>query len=238
MNLVIRIIFFLLLSGSATTAFSQEPSAEKIFDRYVEAMGGANALAAIQSRESEGEVTMGWVTIRTHSVLVRPNLFLDSMKVLGVFGGDSGYDGKRAWMRKRSDVKIVDGDDLKRAIRGHSLDWNLQFKHWYPSLRVLPDDVVDGVAVHCVEAIADNKDREVWCFDAQTGLLKQMEGKVKDDDGKMVPAIFKISDYRKVDGIMLPFKAEGSSNGKSFTSTVTSVVQNRKVPRVVFPEAK
>ncbi len=228
----------LLCLVSASVAHAQALTADQVVDRYIEGMGGARALAAIQSRETEGEVKMGWVTIKTHSRLERPNHFVDSMKMLGVFVGDNGYDGKRAWARKRSDVKQVEGDDFKRAIRGHSLDWNLQFRNWYPNIRLLPDSEVDGTPVHSIEAIADNKDREVWRFDAETGLLRQMEGMVKDDDGKMVPAVFKLSDYRKVDGIMLPFRAEGSSNGKSMVSTMTSIVQNQKIEAIVFPETK
>lgn len=228
----------LLALFTTASVRAQALTADQVVDRYIEAMGGARALGAIQSRETEGVVKIGWVTVKTHSRLERPNHYVDSMTVLGIFAGDNGYDGKRAWARKRSDAKLVTGDDFKRAIRGHSLDWNLQFRIWYPVIHLLPDSEVDGTPVHSIEAIADNKDREIWRFDAQTGLLKQMEGLVKDEDGKMVPATFKISDYRKVDGIMLPFKAEGVSNGKTVVSTLTSVVQNQKFEPIVFPESK
>lgn len=238
MRLMPRLCGAALLACTMGPAIAAAPaSADEVLKTYVDAIGGSEKLAHIQTRVMEAKISLGWLSLKLKSRLIRPNRFEDEASILGQ-GGGSGYDGTTGWTRKGSTVTVVQGKELKRMLRGHSLDWDRQFSHWYPTRRLLPDAEIDGVKVHVVEMIADTGDREIWRFDAATGLLKQLEGSKQDEKDKNaapVKVVSNISDYRRVDGILLAFRITGTEGKKDFSMEVLSVVHNQALDPVKFP---
>lgn len=225
-----------LLSGVAQSALAAAPaSADEVLKAYVDAVGGSERLAQIRNRAMEAKVSIGWLSLTLKSRLIRPNLYVEEASILGQ-GGGSGYDGTTGWKRKGGDITVVQGKDLKRLLRGHSLDWDQHLTRWYPTRRLLPDAEVGDRKVRVVEMIADTGDREIWRFDAVTGLLLQLEGSQQENpEEPAVTVISNISDYRRIDGILLAFKVSGTQGKKEFSMTLQSVVHNQPVEPVRFP---
>ena len=223
--------FALLLLASfflfGTSPARAEPAAaDGILKAYVEAVGGSAALARIQSRQFKTTISSGLLRMTVDSKLVRPNLFEDQSSFLG-FDTSSGHDGRSGWNRKRGKVEIVQGVELARMLRGHSLDWDQQLPRWYPTRQRLADADVAGVKVQVVELTASTGEKEIWRFDAATGLLKQIEGFKFEKDKPPVKVISSFEDYRLVDGVRLPHRMTASDGKREFVIVMKDLVHNQ-----------
>jgi hypothetical protein len=238
MKALLRACALALLLAAAPAGAAAPANADEVLKRYVDAMGGHEKLARIQSRRMEAKLSMGWISATLKSRIIHPNRFEEEASMLGM-GMSSGYDGTTGWTRKGGKATVVQGKELTRMLRGHSLDWYRHFAAWYPTRKLLPDAQVDGVKVHVVEMVSDLGDRQVWRFDAATGLLKQMEA-TKQEDPKEPPVqvISTVADYREVDGILLAFKVTGTEGSKKFSLTVQSVQHNGPQEPIRFPAEK
>lgn len=221
--------------GAGARADPASDEADRVLAAYVEAIGGPAALARIQSRTMESTISSGLLRMKVKSRLHRPDRFEDESSLLGFTAG-AGYDGQRGWTRKGSKVEPVQGVELTRALRGHTLDWSRQYKTFYPVRRRLPDTEVEGVKLQVVELTTTTGEKEIWRFDAATGLLKQLQGLKFEKDKEPVPVLSTLSDYRLVDGLRLPFRMTGSDGSREFTVTVTSLVHNQPGAPIVYPK--
>ena len=221
----------MVISGLAR---AEPVTADEVLQAYIDAAGGHAALARIQSRRSRTTISSGLLRMKAESTLVRPNLFEDRGSFLG-FPTGSGYDGRRGWSSKRGTVGTVQGVELARALRGHSLDWDRQLRRWYPARRRLPDAAVGGVKVRVVEMAAATGEQEIWRFDAGTGLLHQLEGCQfeKGEPPKRVVSTF--GDYRSVDGIRLPFRMTATDGRREFVMEMTALEHNGAVAPIRAP---
>ncbi|HSW11263.1 MAG TPA: hypothetical protein VLI06_00395 [Solimonas sp.] len=227
----------LAFAGIATAA--PATTADQILDRYIAACGGSENLSRIRNRVMEAKISSGILSLKVKTQLVWPNLWDEQGSLLGIAAG-SGHDGSTAWTIKGSDITVVQGKEFRRLLRGHSLDWHKQIRQWYPTRRLLPDAVVDGSKVQVLEMIADTGDREVWRFDAATGLLRQLESIKQEDDPDEPPVmiISNLGDYRQVDGVTLAFRITGTEGRKKFSLDMLSLVNNGKVEAPRFPAKK
>jgi len=238
MNALLRSCTLALLLLATAAGAAPPANADEVLDRYIEALGGHERLGRIQSRVMESKISLGWLSLGLTSRILHPNRFEEQASILGQ-GGGSGYDGKTGWTRRGGKITVVQGKELTRMLRGHSLDWYRHFAQWYPTRRLLPDTQVDGVKLHVVEMISDMGDRQVWRFDADTGLLRQMEGSQQEDPKKPpVTVISNVGDYREVDGILLAFKVTGTEGSRKFSLTVESVQHNLPQEPIRFPGEK
>lgn len=227
MTAAIRIFALSILLLALQVHAAAPSTADEVLQRYIAAVGGSERLGSIQSRTMETKMSVGWLSTKVSSRSLYPNHFEQEASFLGKRFG-SGYDGTTGWKRDGSKVTEVSGKELKRLLREHSLDWDRQLTQWYPIRNRLPDAQLDGTTLHVVEMMTDTEEREIWRFDAETGLLKQLERSVQDDPAK--PAVLVVStvdEYREVDGIRLPFKISGVGDSKTFTMTVESVQHNQ-----------
>lgn len=233
--LLIGLGLTLVLGGAARAdPAAAEADADRVLQAYVEAIGGAAALARIESRTLESTIASGLLRMTVKSRLQRPDRFEDESSLLG-FSIGSGYDGERGWTRQGSKLEPLQGVELTRALRGHTLDWSGQYKRWYPLRRRLPDAEVEGLKVHVLELTASTGEKEIWRFDAATGLLKQLQGFKFEKDKPPVPVLTTLSDYRLVDGLRLPFRMSGSDGSREFVVTVTALHHNQPGQAIMYP---
>lgn len=230
----ILVLFAALLAATTRLALA-DPAADAVIAAYVKATGGAEALAKIQNRVTETKISMGWLSAHAKSVLVRPDRFEDSASMIGLSTG-SGYDGAAGWKRKGSKVEALAGPELVRLQRGHLLDLGNALPTFYPVRTQLPDAEVDGTKVHVLEMTTSTGEKEIWRFDAATGLLKQLEGFNFEKGKEPVKVVSTLSDYRRVDGVMVPWRIVASDGKREMTMEVESLLQNQAVAPIVAPK--
>ena len=194
---------------AVNAATAGTPPADQILDKYIQALGGADALAKITSFTAKGTSHLfGEVQSDPAEITAKaPNL-------LGTLvhqrEGDLArtFDGTQAWVMLP--LTVVGQYPLNAsALEGAKLDAQMAFpgglKQFFRAWRVTYPTTLDGHPVYVVQGTGANGLIATFYFDKQTGLLTRMVRYAASAMGR-VPTQIDYSDYRKVDGVMMPFK--------------------------------
>ena len=190
---------------------SQVPSADDILNRYIQAIGGAQRLAALTSYTGTGRYEgfdsyHGKVAVDVYAKATG-----ERSVVAHTQNGDSvtTYDGHNAWImgpdKPVSVLQLEPGGDLD----GVKLDSTLAFpgglKQALTNWRTgFPTTTIDDRPVQVVQALAGGS-RVKFFFDKETGLLSRVVRYSKTIVGP-VPVQIDYSDYREVAGVKMPFQ--------------------------------
>ena len=190
---------------------SPVPTADEIFNRYIEAVGGAERLAALTSYAGTGR----YEGFDSYHGKVAVEVYAKATGERAVFvhtqNGDSvtTYDGRNAWIvgpdKPVSVLQLVPGGDLD----GVKLDSNLAFpgglKQALTDRRTgFPTTAIDDRPVQVVQALAGGTRVKLF-FDKETGLLSRVVRYSKTIIGP-VPVQIDYSEYREVAGVKIPFQ--------------------------------
>ena len=118
------------------------------------------------------------------------------------------YDGRAAWVMLP--LTVVGEYPLNAsALEGAKLDAQLAFpgglKQFFSAWRVSYPTTLDGKGVYVVQGTGANGLVATFYFDKQSGLLTRMVRYAASAMGR-VPTQMDFSDYRPVNGVMMPFK--------------------------------
>jgi zinc protease len=182
------------------------PTAERIIDRYVEAIGGRAAWLSLHSRTSLGNIEFPSVhvsgTVMMHEKA--PNKVLQVVIIEGaVFR--QGFDGQVAWSDDpENGLKTKSGDELSEATRDADFYRPINMKKLYTKLAVSGEEQIGERMAYLVEGTnADGTIDKVY-FDEGSGLI--VRAIAQRHVGTDVTTFQQdLQDYREVDGVKLPF---------------------------------
>jgi len=191
-----------------------EPSADQIFDKYIEALGGAaklNTLKSFIARGTQG----GYVQVKGGGVFEIFAKFPDKRTVRVTYpespdrGNQSrAFDGSKGWVttpRALLGEYEVTGTELDGLHLDAELAFPGQIKTVFTNLRVGYPDNIDGKDVYVVQGRGPNRLLATLYFDKQSGLLVREIRYGYTPIGRF-PSQVDYSDYRAVDGIKFPFQ--------------------------------
>lgn len=192
----------------AAKAGSGAPPLDQIFDKYVQALGGAAAEGRLTGYTAKGTSHLFGET-REDPV----EIYAKAPDHLATFvhqrGGDLArtFDGRDAWVMLP--LTVVGEYPLSASAReGGKLDAEMAFpwrlKSFFTNWTVGIPTTLDGRAVYVIQARATGI-LATFYFDKQTGLLTRMIRYANSAIGR-VPTQIDYSDYRPVAGVMMPFK--------------------------------
>lgn len=192
------------------------PTADQVFDKYLQAIGGADAVSKITSYEGKGtSLTFGQDMPNPANMYAKaPDKFLT---VVHQREGDMirTYNGSNAWVALPLTV-VQEYELTSTAAAGGKLDGQLAFpgniKSWLNNWRVsFPENIKDqfapdGHEVNVVQGTGPGGFIATFYFDKQTGLLTRMVRYANSAVGR-VPTQIDFADYRPVSGgVKMPFK--------------------------------
>lgn len=241
MKVQTRLVRTLVLAGAASAlaaapARAQDlPAAREIINAYVNAVGGADAIARAQHRHSVSEMSMpaAGMTMTVETWQSRPNKVMTVVTVAGLGEMKSGYDGQVAWsMNPMQGARILDGAELEQTLRQSDFDASLRFERLYPTMETVERTEMAGRPCYRVRMVATNGDEAFGCFDVETKLLVAMTSQMVSDMGKLdVTAEF--HDYRDFGGVKMPSRSVANMAGQQMTTTLKEVNTN-PIPESTF----
>jgi hypothetical protein len=198
------------LTGSLRAQDVDVPTLAVILERHVDAVGGIAALNALKTRTMTGfELT----DLPTWDPPVRDSVTV-TIRTAG--GGkylvvkddengrwEDGCDGTQCWSRSGTTVKSDVQCDSRFAWLMDP-QGALRFPEHFPNMHVRGVVDLDGRDYYRVD-IDDDDDTNALYFDVETGLLTRL-GYNRT-----------LSDFRSVDGVLVPFRYEISRKGGSTT---------------------
>ena len=215
-------------TGETEAARESIPELSSIIGRYIEALGGREAIGRLTTRRcsgwlvtdlpSENPPVFDKLEMETYSAL--PNKWLlvgrDSSGTL-----KNGFDGEIGWDQNRHTVRRdprMERGKLAFIINPHG---PLQIEDYFHDMKVTGTTEWDGRTCYAVESDRKASSYTLY-FDAETGLLRQ------------IGYHWLLRDYREVDGVMFPFEIEVSRKGGSTTYYFEEVEQNIPIDDGLF----
>jgi photosynthetic reaction center cytochrome c subunit len=218
----------------------KEPTADQIFTKYIDALGGAQKLSALTSYTAKGTIE----GFDTYHQKVPYEVYAKAPNQKAVIwhtqNGDSAtvFDGTNGWIaRVDNPVRLIpmlrgwerDAGRLDAAlgfpggIKQALTDWKVGF----------PPTTIDDKEVVIVQGIGADKSRFKLYFESESGYLVRVL-RYEDTPIGMVPIRTDYSDYKDVAGVKLPFKTVITwTDGQSHIE-LSEVQPNANVPATRF----
>ena len=215
-----------LWASASPTPAASLPSVKQILDRYVQALGGAEALTKITSRTAKGS------RIGADGVLVPEEVHQKAPdKILTVTSYpnvvfSNGFNGTVGWAHSSREGATPLPEQLLDQIKRDAVFYKeLKTEELYSSLTALGRASVRDADAYVIQATPVNGAVEKLFFDVGTGLLVRRYTESDTPLGKL-PLQLDYEDYREVDGIKQPFLSHWSMPGRIWGRKIDEIKQN------------
>jgi hypothetical protein len=213
------------------------PAATAVLDKYTKAVGGAEAIAKIETRVQKGKLT----GFGPEPVPVEVTAKAPDKRITTVHGqrGDNvtAFDGVSGWLgnagRPPREMSPAESDAARLdATLLFPSDLNRLFKEF----KVVSIDKIEGKDAVKVVARKEGRPRvELW-FDAQSGLVVRLMRYAETPLG-LNPTQIDYADYRAADGVTVPYRWTVARPSGRFTIQVEESKQNVPVDDKTFEKA-
>lgn len=229
-RLIAAVAALAMLAAPAAVA-EDLPSAGDVFEKFVEATGGKDAIGKLKSRQIEGVFILPAMNMEAnYSLIVEPPNSRNVI-VLDAFGEViRGVTDDTAFVVSPMEgAQILKGQQRAQLLRQSSFDEFLNWEDRFESAKVIEQADLDGSACYVVEVQPKGDVPSKQYFDAESGLLKQV---VVEDGAATVTTT--LGDYKKVDDFTLPHKIESSGGQLEFELTYETIKHNEPVADGTF----
>jgi photosynthetic reaction center cytochrome c subunit len=215
------------------TADSTNPAADGLLDKYLAAVGGADALKKITSRVAKGTVTaFGDQHLPVDIFSKAPD---KSVSVMKMKDGESvtAYNGKVGWLAMSGRVHIMNDQESFGARMDSDFAFAADVKSLYSKWTTLPGDKIDGHDSWLVVGQNEGQPPLKLYLDKQSNLLLRLTRYIDSPLGYN-PTQIDYVDYRAAGGIRTPFRWTVARPGNRFTIQVDELKQNVPVDDAKF----
>ena len=220
-SLAIAVILLLPVAVRAQTA-------EEIVKKYLEARGGLDKIKAVQSERITGHIAFSpdfggpFLLEFKRPLKMHMEATIQGRSLIRV------YDGKSAgWVlnpfdeEKGAHAQPMSADDLSNISDESDFDGPLvDYRAKGNQIELAGQDDIDGKPVYKLKLTRKNGDERIYYIDTISFLVLKWDG-VTHSEGKEVPILNLLHDYRDVDGLKFPFEIDtgfpGSPEQRQFT---------------------
>jgi photosynthetic reaction center cytochrome c subunit len=211
--------------GAAQTPAAAAPTPDQVVEKYIAAVGGADALRKITSRIETGTIhAMG--TDSPIEVLTKaPNMRM-SITHIGNAQSTTAFDGTIGWLGSAGrPAHAMSPEEDWAASLDAEFYLPLRLKEIFPQLRSGRPEEINGKACNVINASSPGHPPVRLYFDAQSGLLVRML-RLADTPVGRLPTEIDYADYRDADGVQIPFRWTLARPSTRFTIQISEVKSN------------
>ncbi len=209
------------------------PTADQVLDKFLQAVGGADALQKVTTRSSRGTISFSGGKSPIEILAKAPNKRISTMHTPN---GDSitAFDGQSGWLgnggRPPRDMSPVEAQ-----AAGFDADFSLplDLKKMFDSFRVRPADKIGEHDVVQLIGIKQGQPPLRLYFDQQSGLLVRSVRYAETALGRN-PTQVDYADYRDQNGVKVPFRWTLARPLGRFTIQLEQVQQNVPIDNSKF----
>lgn len=205
------------------------PTADQVLDKFIQAVGGADALQKVTTRTEKGTISFGGRQSPIEIFAKAPNKRISMMHTPN---GDSttAYDGQAGWLGNPGGRPPRDMSPVEAQAAGFDADFNLplDLKRMFDQFRVRPADKIGEHDVVQLMGIKQGQPPLRLFFDQQSGLLVRSIRYAETALGRN-PTQVDYGDYRDQNGIKLPFRWTLARPLGRFTIQLEQVQQNAPI---------
>ena len=227
---------------NAPSSASAPGAVNDLVQRVVQAKGGLEALKAIRTVVVDADMSVttarGPTIIPTKTYVVYP----DKFRVDATFAGQQSvqaYDAGTAWVRDPAGVSAAPPamrNDFAATVRRDTFPLLIAAAEGKVTVRQLAEDGAGGAAFKVLEFSGQGLDPVKLYIDRDYRIARQAYA-APGPDGRPSQAEEVFSDYRKVNGIDVPFKASVMRDGRQILErTLKAVTFNTAVDPMLFQQ--
>ncbi len=232
----------LLLSAAGADAppSAKLPSAKEVIARYVQAMGGREAILKTSALRAKGkyEIASMGVSGQVEMVRARPNKQLVRISIDGFGQTSVGFDGTVGWMiDPMTGPKLIDGKMLEQTREDAEFYGQLHDETNYRKMEVVGKGAFEGQDCYEMKLVWKSGREGTEYFDLKSGLIAGTKLTQETAQGQ-IHVVNRFSDYRKFGEIMQPTRMAQKMGDLEQVLTMTSFSYDA-VPEAEFeqPEA-
>ena len=187
------------------------PPADQIFDKYVQALGGAERLAKLTSFVATGTSSGYGPESDKRPVKIYANSPAERATIVHTANGDSTttFDGRAGWIAaplRPVPVVSLTGGELEGTKLDAELSFPARIKDSLRQWRVGRPVTIENHKLQVVQGTsASGASMATLYFDMDSGLLVRMVRYANSPVGR-IPTQYDYSDYRDVAGVKMPFR--------------------------------
>jgi zinc protease len=216
------------------------PTAKKILDKYVKALGGRKAMEKVKTRVAAGTVELVPMNVKGtfESYAATERKSYSKLSITGIGDIIEATDGRSAWtINPVQGSRERTGAELAQVKLSSDLYRDIRLAELYPKMEVKEIKKVGEREAYVVTATAEGVPPETWYFDTQTGMLLRSDATVTSPEGSQPISTF-YEDYRSIDGIMLPFRIRTETPSFQIVMNYTEVKHGTAIDDAKFAKPK
>lgn len=210
------------------------PAAQTIIDRHIAALGGRDAIKAVQSFSAKGALAIpaSGITGTIELFSARPNKNVVKTTLAGIGEMSEGFDGAVAWSDSPiTGPMIATGKELAERAFYADFDGALGAVARYANLRTVEKTTFEGRPVYKIALTKKTGGDDIEFYDVETGLKA---GAMMERTTPMgtISVTVAVSDYKKFDKLLQPTVVKQRGAGAEILTTFTSFEYNKVDPSV------
>ncbi len=200
------------------------PKAEALLDKYLAAVGGADALHKITSRVQKGSIN-AFGGLQPFDVYSKAPFMRLSTVHRKDMDSVTAYDGKNGWMSIPGRVRPMNSQESEGARMDSDLALPAHLASMFTKLETKEGETIDGHATWQVIGLREGKPPVRLFLDQQSGLLLRLV-RYTDSPLGLNPLQIDFADYRDSGGVKTPFRWTQSRPGNHFAVQIESSQTN------------
>ncbi|MDG1373752.1 MAG: pitrilysin family protein [Flavobacteriaceae bacterium] len=197
-------------------------TAATVLENYITAIGGLEAVNAVNSVMTSANVTIEGMPFKPTAVMktMAPNMSSMEMSIEGMgtvmkqkFDGSEGYAEQQGMQQPMSEDELAEKSEEKGLFPETYLDAN--------TLTLVSLIAIDGVDVYKIRV----KEDSYRYYDASTGLLMRTE-KSEEAQGQKMTSVQDLSDYREVNGVLFPYSQKITTGPQIIGLAASEIIVN------------
>lgn len=208
------------------------PTAQKILEKYLAAVGGADALHKIKTRVQKGTIDAFGEKYPIEIVSRAPDKRV-SISYPSSGASITAYNGEAGWLAMPHGFHKMTEAEQQAASIDAQLYLAARLPEMYQDFRVRPGETIEGKPTYLLAAKATNLPSLRLYFDQENGLLVRQIRYAETPLGQN-PTEVDYADYRISDGVRIPYRWTLTRPNGRFTVQVDDVKQNIPVDEKLF----
>jgi hypothetical protein len=208
-----------------------------VLSKHERTIGGVEAIVRIHTRVTHLVVDISTTGTKTSETISQksPNLILIETETPGMGREARGFDGTTGWMSSElQGYRPLKPAELAQLVGEGGIHLVGRLNETYPFRRLLGERVINGRPAIAVALASQQGPAGTFYFDKENGRLLRVSSPVAGDRNTSTESATDFSDFRKVDGLEIPFELVQISPMARVTSTVKSVENNVPLDDAIF----
>lgn len=212
-------------------AIGKDVTPQSVLNAYFKALGGKEKLKTIRAIEQVYEMSLQGMAMTQTMRMQQPNLLNMETGLMGQVAFKMVFDGNKGYMEQMGNKMPMPEGQIAEMKTKKGLFEEL----YYEANQLSLEGIFPMNGKNAYKMLISSKGKTtIKYFDVVTGLLLMEEKSSKGSDGKELVIPTSFSDYKVVEGVLIPHIINTKAMGQDVEMKLTSVAINPTFPDGIF----